>query len=277
MSELPSISVIVCTYSDRRWELFRACVTEVCAQAAESDAQVVVVVDHNEELRARCAARFPDVTVVANRESRGLSGARNTGVAESNGDVVVFIDDDAVPRGGWLTSMRAAFADTALLGAGGEVHPAWPKGVRPVWLPPEFDWAIGCDYAGMAALGAEIRNPIGANMALRRDVVVRAGGFRAVLGRVGGTPAGCEETDLAIRMKALAPRGIIRRIAEAPVDHHVDADRCRGRYLIRRCYAEGGSKAVLMRLEGAGPAMSAEADHAMIAIPARSAGNWPRH
>lgn len=267
MSELPSISVIVCTYSDRRWELFRACVTEVCAQAAESDAQVVVVVDHNEELRARCAARFPDVTVVSNRESRGLSGARNTGIAESSGETVVFIDDDAVPHPGWLATMRAAFTDPELLGAGGEVRPVWPEGARPPWLPPEFDWAIGCDYAGMAALGAEMRNPIGANMALRREAVLHAGGFRAVLGRVGGTPAGCEETDLAIRLKTIAPQGAIRRIPGAAVDHHVAADRCRGRYLIRRCYAEGGSKAVLMRLEGAGSALSAEADHAMIAIP----------
>ncbi|WP_446223096.1 glycosyltransferase family 2 protein [Nocardia sp. IBHARD005] len=266
----PSVTVIICCYTERRWELLSACVSEVSAQANQAGASVVLVVDHNPVLRARAAAAFPgsSITIVENRYAQGLSGARNTGVEATRADIVLFVDDDAVPQRGWLSSLRAAFDDPDLLAVGGEVRPVWPgTGERPPWLPPEFDWVVGCDYAGMAPLGAQVRNPIGANMGLRRDATVAVGGFRSVLGRRGTTPSGCEETDLAIRLRAADPAGGIRRIPGAVVLHHLEADRCTRRYLVRRCFAEGGSKAMLMRLEGASGALSAEADHALVAIP----------
>ncbi|MEV0294811.1 glycosyltransferase [Nocardia sp. NPDC050710] len=268
------VAVVICCYTERRWDLLSACVTEVCAQARPAGAPVILVVDHNPALAIRATAAFPGVLVVENRYAQGLSGARNTGVDAADGaEAVLFVDDDAVPRPGWLAGLSAAFDDPELLAVGGEVLPVWPgDGTRPAWLPPEFDWTVGCDYAGMAPLGSEIRNPIGANMALRRDAVVAVGGFRSVLGRRGTTPSGCEETDLAIRLRAANPGGGIRRIPGAAVDHHVAADRCTGRYLVRRCLAEGGSKATLMRLEGASGALSAEADHALVAIPRAVAG-----
>ncbi|NKY57005.1 glycosyltransferase family 2 protein [Nocardia flavorosea] len=262
-----SVGVVICCYTERRWDLLAACVGAVMDQARGAGAKVLLVVDHSPALQDRCAAAFPGVLVVGNRYQRGLSGARNTGVESLDTEIVLFVDDDAIPGPGWLAALRAAFADPDLLAVGGEVRPVWPTSERPGWLPPEFDWAVGCDYVGMASLGQEIRNPIGANMGLRRAAVVAAGGFRPVLGRQGAIPSGCEETDLAIRMRARTPSGSIRRIPGAPVDHHLTADRCTGSYLIRRCFAEGGSKATLMRLEGAGRAISAEADHALGAIP----------
>jgi hypothetical protein len=48
----------------------------------------------------------------------------------------------------------------------------------PVWFPCEFDWVVGCTYAGMDVRGGRIRNPIGANMSIRADVIARAGGPR---------------------------------------------------------------------------------------------------
>ncbi|MFR9749923.1 glycosyltransferase family 2 protein [Nocardia sp. 004] len=267
----PMVAVVICCYTERRWQLLSACVSEAAAQARAAEATVVLVVDHNESLRRRCAsafAAFDSVLVVANRHERGLSGARNTGTEMVDADIVLFVDDDAVPQPGWLSTLRAAFTDTNLLAAGGEVVAVWPDpGARPSWFPPEFDWVIGCDYAGIAMFGTEIRNPIGANMALRRSALRRVGGFRQELGRRGGTPSGCEETDLAIRMRAAAPHGSIRRIPGAPVHHHVEADRCTGRYLLRRCFAEGRSKATLMRMTGTTGALSAEADHALITLP----------
>lgn len=48
----------------------------------------------------------------------------------------------------------------------------------PVWFPCEFDWVVGCTYAGMDVRSGRIRNPIGANMSIRADVIARAGGPR---------------------------------------------------------------------------------------------------
>ena len=70
--------------------------------------EVLLVVDHNDALLDRAAMRWgPPVRVMPNEEGRGLSGARNTGVGHAEGDVAVFLDDDAVRR---LRACRAAAA-----------------------------------------------------------------------------------------------------------------------------------------------------------------------
>jgi hypothetical protein len=72
-------------------------------------------------------------------------------------------------------------------------------------MPEEFDWVVGCSYRGLPAGEALIRNPIGSSMSLRRQAAVEAGGFRPEVGRVGTFPVGCEETELAIRLRRLLP------------------------------------------------------------------------
>ena len=91
---------------------------------------------------------FPDLVVVPNSGRRGLSGGRNTGVSHAIGDVVAFLDDDARAQPDWLERLAAGYRSPSVVGVGGVATPVWP-GQRPPWLPPEFDWVVGCTFVGM--------------------------------------------------------------------------------------------------------------------------------
>jgi GT2 family glycosyltransferase len=259
------VSVIICAYTDRRWPVLVEAVASALAQRP-APREVVLVIDHNDALLARAGAEFPDVVVVANAEGQGLSGARNTGVARAAGNVVAFLDDDAIARPGWLAALTEAYADAGVIGTGGVAVPRWETG-KPAWFPDEFLWVVGCTYRGLPEEAAPIRNPIGANMAFRRAACTEAGGFSHGIGRVGKTPLGCEETELSIRVRAGNEGATILQVPSAAVDHLVTAERVRWSYFRSRCWAEGLSKALVTDSVGHDAGLSSERTYATRTLP----------
>jgi glucosyl-dolichyl phosphate glucuronosyltransferase len=259
------VSVVVCAYTLDRWEWLTAALRSAVEQTPPPR-EVVLVIDHNPELLARARASLPAVVVIENGGERGLSGGRNSGLAIARGEVVAFLDDDAEAEPGWLAALTAPYADRTVVATGGRILPAWVVR-RPAWMPEEFDWVVGCTYRGLPTSSAEIRNPIGASMSIRRTSALEAGGFRTEVGRVGTLPAGDEETDISIRMKAGHPEARIIYAPDSVVRHHVPAARARWAYFRSRCYQEGRSKAILARLEGATAALSSERSYTMRVLP----------
>ena len=228
----------------------------------------MVVVDHNPALGQRLAAQYPDIEVIASKFERGLSGARNTGIDQAKGDVVVFLDDDAYADPCWLQSLLACYDDESVLGAGGLVLPDWSPAGPPGWLPEEFLWVVGCSYRGLPETKAEVRNPVGANMSFRRTAFGTAGYFDSSVGRNAKVtrPMGCEETEFSIRLRQMRPDGRIIYEPRAVVYHHVAASRQTWRYFLGRCYAEGYSKAQVARLSGMSSALSSERAYVIHAV-----------
>ncbi len=260
-----SLTVVICAYTLERWDDLTAAVRSVERQTVPV-AQVVVVVDHNEELLERCCGAFPDAVVVPNAGPRGLSAGRNTGVAASVGDVVAFLDDDAAADAAWAECLLSAYTDASVVGVGGLVEPDW-RAPRPGWFPEEFLWVVGCSYRGLPTGRAEIRNAIGANMSFRRSVFGRTGGFDLTIGRVGQDAVGCEETEFSLRAATAVPGGRIVLEPGAVVRHVVTPERTTRAYFRRRCRAEGRSKAVVSRLAGPRQALSTERKYATRTLP----------
>jgi GT2 family glycosyltransferase len=259
-------TVIVCAFASQRLDQTVDCVTSVLSQDPPP-AQMIVAVDHNETLQAELRARLPaQVEIVANEHARGLSSARNTAIAHSRGDYIVFIDDDAIAHAHWLERLVAAFEDPAVAGAGGHALPLW-EARQPGWLPEELLWVVGCSYCGLPETGA-VRNPLGCNMAFRADLFRRVGMFNPAIGRLGSLPLGCEETELCLRAARALPGARIIMIAGAEIDHRVPAARASASYLVRRCYFEGISKALVRRL-GDSRSLGAERTYLRHALPAR--------
>jgi glucosyl-dolichyl phosphate glucuronosyltransferase len=274
-------SVVICVYTEKRWDDIVAAVDSVAAQDVPA-AETLVVVDHNPALLARAEAAFVHrgVRVLPNAKKQGLSGARNTAIEESVGDVVVFLDDDARARQGWLGALLAPYADPSVIAVGGIAHPRWPAN-RPRVLPGaapydpnatgELDWIVGCTYTGQPEYQTEVRNLMGCNMSFRREVFKRIGGFAEDIGRIGKNPLGCEETELCIRARQAYQRAgeEIRIIFEpaAAVDHRVSDDRVEWAYLRRRSWAEGLSKAAVSKLVGTDDALATERSYVARVLP----------
>lgn len=260
-----SLTVVICAYTLERWDDLTAAVHSVERQTVPV-AQVVVVVDHNEELLHQSDQAFPNARVLANAGPTGLSAGRNTGVSVSTGDVVAFLDDDAAADSTWAERLLAAYTDDAVVGVGGLVLPDW-RAPRPRWFPEEFLWVVGCSYRGQPTQRAEVRNAIGANMSFRRSVFERTGGFDLTVGRVGKDAAGCEETEFSLRAASASPGGRILLEPAAVVRHAVTPQRTTRAYYRARCRAEGRSKAIVSSLAGPQQALSAERTYTTRTLP----------
>ncbi len=266
MSSAPStLSVVICAYTEERWSDLQAAVASVQRQDLPAR-EIIVVTDYNDALLERAQEAFAGVRVVANAEAKGLSGARNTGIAASTGAIVAFLDDDAMAEPGWIRHLLAPYADPLVLGVGGRVVPRWDD-ARPAWLPEEFDWVVGCTYTGHRSEPGPVRNLIGANMSVRRDVVTKIGGFRHSLGRTASLPAGCEETEFFIRASQQFPNGVVwyepggRGVAPGA------QARATAKYFRARCFAEGISKTQISRLVGTEDGLASERAYTMRALP----------
>ena len=261
-----SVSVVVCAYTLDRWADLTAAVDSVRTQVP-APSELVLVIDHNDELLARASAAWPDVEVLASAGPPGLTGARTTGVEAARGEIVAFLDDDARAEPGWLAALVEPYRDARVVATGGWAIAAWDGG-RPAWFPEEFDWVVGCSHRGLPTTEATVRNPIGSTMSFRRAAVREAGGFRPEIGRVGRHPVGGEETELCIRIGAARPDSRVVLAPPARVRHRVPVSRGRWRYFIARCYQEGRSKALISRLAGAGPALESERRYTVRVLPA---------
>ena len=259
------ISVVICAHTEERWEQLVGAVVSLESQTVAPH-EILVVIDHNLALAQRVYRRLPNVRVIENEQARGISGARNSGIAAASGAIIAFLDDDAVAAPDWLEQLLAGYSLANVLGVGGAIDPQWQYG-RPRWFPPEFDWVVGCTYAGMPQEAAPVRNLIGCNMSFRREVFARIGGFRAEIGRVGVRPSGCDETELCIRLGQRLPHALLLYNPLARVRHQVPAGRAQWDYFRARCLLEGRSKALVARLVGAGAGSATERAYTLRTLP----------
>lgn len=261
----PSISVIVTAFTFDRLPSIEEIVESLRNQTV-APAETLLVIDYAPELEEECRRRWPDVRVIPNALERGSCGGRNTGVRESAGEIVAFLDDDAVPNHEWIEQLGADFGDPRVVGVAGGVNPRW-LAERPAWFPPEFDWVVGCMHSGMPKQREPVRNAIAANMAIRRAEMLEVGGLRKEFSRIEKNAAGGEETDLCIRLTARWPERMVLFDPAPAVEHFVPPERGELRYFITRCFAEGRSKAALAHLVGSQSGLSSERSYVRRTLP----------
>jgi GT2 family glycosyltransferase len=244
-----TVSVVVASFTEERWEQLQRALASIRAQTI-SVAEIVLSIDHNEALFRRAEAAFPDVKVVENREPRGASGARNTGIKLCSGSLIAFLDDDITADPEWLAASIRHFADPSVVGVGGRITPIW-EGVPPAWFPEELLWTVGVTYRGMPSRAAAVRNVWTANMVVRRSACERVGGFRPEFGKLGDREDfQAEDTEFCLRVARDWPNGKWIYEPDAVAGHAVPLRRSSRRFLVTRCYHEGRNKMLMADIAG---------------------------
>lgn len=259
------ISVIICAHAEERWSQLVDAIASVLQQT-RLPREIIVVIDHNETLLALARAALSKITITSSKEARGLSGARNHGIALARSALIAFLDDDAVAEPDWLERLSLLCQNAHVLGAGGAAEPLWSSN-RPAWFPEEFLWVVGCRYRGLPQMLAVVRNPYGGCMCFRREIFETVGGFRNGLGHIGSRPLGGEETELCIRIQQRWPARRFLYDPQAIIHHHVPARRAGWRYFCARCYAEGCSKALITRYIGPKAGLATEKTYLCSTLP----------
>jgi glycosyltransferase involved in cell wall biosynthesis len=239
------VSVVVCTYSEGMYEHLQDCLESLRSQTHD-DVEIITVVDGNEGLAERITADYddvPEITVHCNDENVGLSASRNNALEYATGDVIAFIDDDAVADEEWIEELVAAYEEQDALAVGGQMTPIWVAG-KPEFLPEEFYWLIGVTHKGFADGAGEVRNTFGSNISFRREAFEELGGFDENLGRKGDNQVQGEETEIAARMyEEYGER--VWYTPDAKVGHKVFDYRTDPVWLLKRAFWQGYSKRVM--------------------------------
>ena len=231
------VTVILCTFN--RCEGLASALQSIAAsQMPASVSWEVLVVDNNS------TDKTPEVVESVSRQhsgrfrylfepKSGKSYALNSGIANAAGKVLVFTDDDVTVTATWLQNLTAKLlSDDGLAGAGGRTLPA-QKFNPPSWLSTDFSsWAgIVFAYFDLGNNACELdRAPFGANMAFRKEMFGKYGGFRTDLGPGPNPdiPRPNEDTELGRRLLAAGER--LRYEPSAIVYHVVPEARITQQY-----------------------------------------------
>ena len=216
------LSIVICTY--RRYGALERAVAGVLADSTYNPADMELIVVDNSPEPERQSFKLAEQAHVVPCNNVGLSNARNQGISSARGDIIAFIDDDAIVRDTWCAAVLNAFR--RLPGAeacGGRTVPLYSSPSRPVWYYEELASYLSCiDWGPRARPIGRGEWIVGANMAFRKRVFSAALLFDPSLGRKGvASLLSNEEVALFDRIG----RAKVYYVPEMCVEHMIPDDR----------------------------------------------------
>jgi glycosyltransferase involved in cell wall biosynthesis len=232
-----NITVILCTYN-RCLSLAKALASIAASTLPESVRWEVLVVDNNSTDQTRIVVeefrqQFPGRFRYLFEPRPGKSFALNSGTRDSQADILVFTDDDVVVEPTWLRNLTAPLGDTQWTGIGGRTL-LERTFTQPPWLALQGPYNLGSLLGAEFDLGEKQQAlhsaPYGANMAFRRYVFEKYGGFRTDLGPRPDSMIRNEDTDYGCRLLDAGEKLLYE--PSAVVYHSVSESRMRKEYFL---------------------------------------------
>ena len=218
------LTAIICTYN--RAKYIGPLLESIAANNLAKTDYEILLVDNNctDNTRAVCEAfarSHSDVQFRYTTEpEQGLSAARNRGIKEAKGDIIVYIDDDALVDTHYLRDYAEWFAaHPETMACGGPIEPLYET-QEPEWMSPYTKALLTAwmNYGDKVREYPRGRFPGGGNAAYRKCVFDKVGLFNTELGRKGNSLTASEEKDIFDKMHAL---GMQILYLPTPVLHHI--------------------------------------------------------
>jgi len=258
-TKAPMISIITPFYTMDRFKDITELLDSIQAQSYKN-IEAIIVAERSPELADSIAnytqeKGYSNTIVLYNQGKWGSYPSRNLGISKAGGEIIAFIDDDALPFPDWAEQTARAYAeDSSIIGLTGPILPLW-EDESMAWFPREFYWIFSCTYWGWTE-PTEVRNGYGTNISFRREAFAQCGFFKASLedeksGRSDWQQPGGEETEFSIRVKRQTGKRIVYH-PHIKVKHKVYRYRLSGSFIRKRAYWEGYTKAIFNRLYHSG-------------------------
>jgi glycosyltransferase involved in cell wall biosynthesis len=243
------VSVVITSFTVERFPDFIETLESLRNQTMR-DFETLVVIDRSRELYEKLCHHiakngYRNTRIIFNEKPGGLSSARNLGITQASGEIIGFIDDDAIACPCWIEKMLEAYADDSIIGVTGPIYPLWEDNSM-AWCPEEFYWLFACTSFDRGE-AHEVRNGYGANMSFRHpgdDVKALFSDWLGSMGEKKKTTA--EEAEMATRLTGATGKRIIYS-PDMAVRHKVRRYRLSQRYVRERSYREGFSKMILRK------------------------------
>jgi glucosyl-dolichyl phosphate glucuronosyltransferase len=200
------ISIIICTYN--RDKYVYSVLQRIAENHYNTDEYEIVLInnnstDHTELECTRFKHDYQNINFRYIEETRqGLSYARNRGISEAHGEILVFLDDDAFVEKNYLQNLTDFLNQHPDIAAfGGRIIPKFEDGKSPKWLCKwTSPWVSAMDMGDKPKLFKGSSYPIGANMGMKKSCIHNQV-FNVTLGRSKKNLMGGEEKDFFYRLK----------------------------------------------------------------------------
>ena len=248
------LSVVICTYN--RGKYLPMVLDSLRAQQFPLDAFEIILVDNNStdttgDIIRTYQQENPSLPLNYLVEyNQGISYARNRGVTEAKGDVIVFIDDDETVEPDFLRGVDDFFTRYPDAGiSAGPVIPVYETR-EPHWLSHFTRRLVTGEYrkGNRVKLLSPKDYPGTGHACFRRALFLRYGAFDTNLGRKGNSLMGAEDKDFFLRLMNGGERCYY--LPAAKIYHHIPDSKLTGAHFRRLTYAIGRSERIRTRQLG---------------------------
>jgi glycosyltransferase involved in cell wall biosynthesis len=236
------LSVIICTYNRERF-IGDTLVSVANQPFPKRDYQIVLVDNNSTDRTAEIVQDFiktyPDCDVkVVIETNQGHTYARNRGIAESDGDVLLFLDDDVLLDEGYFTNLIQHYRnDSTLAASGGRVIVKYEH-QRPVWMSRFLEPMLGHhEFGSSVKVYDKNKYPVGCSMVFRSSTFAQTGVFNTDLGRRGTSLGGNDEKDMLFRVHHAGLK--IAYLPDVILQHRIDDRRLTDDYVRRQAIGVG--------------------------------------